>query len=251
MNTPLSKTLYLAIAVMLFCVPVKAASAQSVQAQISTREAYIGMPVVLQVAIRNASDYEQPVIPEIDGCEVRSAGSPSRSSRISIINGRRSESSSVTMRYLITPQRAGTFEIPALTVKVDGRDQKTPAFKFVATKSETGDLMFVEIEGSKDQVFVGQPLELTLKIWVKPFVDRQNKIKLSESSMWQMLSDQTSWGSFIDRLKELAENNQRPAGREVLRDNGQGGESAYYLYEIEATVYPCLLYTSPSPRDRG
>ncbi|MCA9008225.1 MAG: BatD family protein, partial [Planctomycetaceae bacterium] len=37
---------------------------------------------------------------------------------------------------------------------------------------------------------------------------------------------------------ELAANNQRPGGREVLRDDGQGNERSYYLYEISATVYP-------------
>ncbi|MEZ6081428.1 MAG: hypothetical protein R3C56_38890 [Pirellulaceae bacterium] len=37
----------------------------------------------------------------------------------------------------------------------------------MVTKSVTGDLLFVEIEGNKDKVFVGQPLDLTLKIWIK------------------------------------------------------------------------------------
>jgi hypothetical protein len=56
--------------------------------------------------------------------------------------------------------------------------------------------------------------------------------------MWQMISEQTSWGSFLDRIRELAANNQHPRGEEVLRDNGQGSESSYYRYEITATVYP-------------
>ena len=53
-----------------------------------------------------------------------------------------------------------------------------------------------------------------------------------------MISEHTSWGSFAERLKELAENNQRPAGEKVLRDDGNGNEREYYLYEITATVYP-------------
>ena len=56
--------------------------------------------------------------------------------------------------------------------------------------------------------------------------------------MWQMISEQTSWGSFSERLKELAENRQRPGGKKVLRDDGNGTEREYYLYEITATVYP-------------
>ena len=96
----------------------------------------------------------------------------------------------------------------------------------------------MEIEGGKEKVFVGQPLELTLKIWIKPFHDAEKDITLSEENMWQLISEQTSWGSFLDRMKELAENNKRPGGKEVLRDDGQGNERSYYLYEITAMVYP-------------
>jgi hypothetical protein len=39
-------------------------------------------------------------------------------------------------------------------------------------------------------------------------------------------------------MAEMARNNQRPRGHEVLRADGQGNERSYYLYEIDATVYP-------------
>ena len=215
-----------------------AASAANVDVRISTREAYVGSPVTLQLAISDAAGYDPPSLPTIDGCDVRSAGSPSQSSRITIINGRRTESRSVTMQYLITPRRAGTFTIPAMTFKVDGKTVTTEPLRFVATKSETGDLLFVEIEGGKEKVFVGQPLDLQLKLWIKPFRDPKTGHTLSEGDMWNMISDSTSWGGFADRMKEMTENRQRPGGQEVLHDDGNGGERAYYLYEINATVYP-------------
>ncbi|MCP4191444.1 MAG: hypothetical protein GY768_12535 [Planctomycetaceae bacterium] len=214
------------------------AHAQRVSARLSTREAYVGMPFVLQLQIADANNYELPEDPQIDGCDVRSAGVPSQSSQITIINGRRSESRSVTAQYVITPRRAGRFEVPSLELKVDGRPHKTEPVSFVATKSETGDLLFVEIEGSQEKVYVGQSLDLKLKIWIKPFRDRKNRIELNEGQMWQMLSETTSWGKFADRLQEMAENQQRPRGVEVLRDNGDGNERSYFLYEVNATVYP-------------
>jgi tetratricopeptide (TPR) repeat protein len=215
-----------------------AVAAGSVDTRLSTRETYVGIPVTLQITISNASDYEQPTIPDIDGCDSRAAGSPTQSSHVTIINGRRNERRSVTMQYLITPRRAGTFQIPSLAFNVDGRQVTTEPMRFVATKSVTGDLLFVEIAGSKDKVFVGQPIELTLKIWIKPYRDAERNITLSEESMWRMISRQTSWGGFAKRLEELANNNQRPGGREVLRDDGEGNQRSYYLYEIDATVYP-------------
>lgn len=214
------------------------AMAADVDVRLSTKEGWVGMPVVLQLSINNAADYEQPTLPEIDGCDIRSAGAPSQSSQITIINGRQTQKRSVVMQYLITPRREGTFEIPAITIRVDGRNVVTDKLRFVASKSQTGNLLFVEIHGAKDKVFVGQPLEMTLKIWIKPFQDKGRNLTLSEEDMWQMISESTSWGSFADRMKELAGNNQRPGGREVLRDDGQGNERSYYLYEISATVYP-------------
>ncbi|MEZ6062848.1 MAG: BatD family protein [Planctomycetaceae bacterium] len=224
--------------VLLLCGMATVAAAGDVEARLSAREAFVGMPVVLQLSINNAADYEQPAMPGIDGCDIRSAGNPSQSSRVTVINGRRSESRSVTMQYLITPRREGTFEIPSISVKVDGRDMQTAPLRFVATKSETGDLLFVEVDGGGEKVFVGEPLELTLKIWLKPYRDAEHNVTLSEGSMWQMISDQTLWGSFAERLTELSENNQRPAGQEVLRDDAQGNPRSYYLYEITATIYP-------------
>ena len=215
-----------------------AALSQDIDARISTREAWVGSPIVLQLRIRNAKNYSLPEDFEIEDCDVRRSGTPSQSSQITIINGRRSESRSVTMQYQITPRRAGEFQIPELSVEVDGKTQKTRPIKFAATKSETGDLLFVEVEGEKESVFVGQPLDIKLKIWVKPYTDRKNNIKLDEGQMWQLLSKQTSWGSFDNRMQELAENCRRPGGESVLRKDQDGRSREYYLYEINGTIYP-------------
>ncbi|MCA9133046.1 MAG: BatD family protein [Planctomycetales bacterium] len=217
---------------------VRAARAAEVEVQLSSRETYVGAPLILQIAVTDVTDFAPPEVPAIDGCRVRAAGAPRPMTQIIISNGRRSERQSVTMRYRITPLRAGSFQVPPLELRVDGRRVETEALRFVASKSETGDLLFVEIEGKKKKVFVGQPLDLSLKIWLKPYRDKNFQVTLSEGDMWQMLSRQSSWGAFAERLQELAQNNQRPAGQSVLRDDGQGNEREYYLYEIQATIYP-------------
>lgn len=211
---------------------------QEVKVQVSDREAYVGAPIVLQIEVINAANYEPPDIFEIDGCDVRAAGAPSRRSQITIINGRRSESQTVTMQYLITPRREGRFEIPELRITVEGTEKTIASIPFVATKSESGDLLFAEIIGDKKTVYVGQPLNLKLKLWIKPYRDRENRIELDEGQMWQMLSGGTSWGLFSDRFQELAENRQRPGGKSVLRDDGEGNQRGYFLYVIDATIYP-------------
>ena len=239
MNTTLKfmSTLLLAACVVPLFLS-SSSDAQEIRAQMSSREAWVGSPVVLQIQITNAKDYSLPESIEVDGCDIRSAGTPSQSSQITIYNGRRSESRSVTAQYLVTPKRAGRFQIPSLEIEVDGKTKKTRPISFVATKSETGDLLLVEIEGKEESVFVGEPLDLKVKIWIKPFADRENRIKLNEGHMWQMIARQTSWGAFEERLQELAENRQRPSGKTVLRTDSDGREQEYYLYELDATVYP-------------
>ncbi len=142
------------------------------------------------------------------------------------------------MSYSIKVLRAGSFEIPPLKFSVDGQHLERQIPSFIASNSETGDLLFAELEGQKDRVFVGQPLDMTLKIYIKPYRDRENNVTLSEGNMWQLLSDDTEWGSFSERMRKLDENNQRPGGREVLRNDLQGHRGAYYMYEIDAKIYP-------------
>lgn len=214
------------------------ADAAHVRAMLSSREAYVGVPVTLQIEIDNARSHDPPEVPDIPGTDVTSAGAPRRSSQTTIINGKVDERSSVTYVWQITPRREGTFTIPALQVQVDGHSETTLPQRFVATKSETGDLLYVEVSGKHDKVYVGQPLELKLKIWIRPYHDAEFDLTLSEGNMWQMIAEQTNWGAFTERMHQLSEENNRPGGEEVLRADGSGQERSYYLYEIDATIYP-------------
>ncbi|MDA8563799.1 BatD family protein [Mariniblastus sp.] len=236
----LSKT-RLAVAIVVVAVSLGLNSptvSADVQTQISAREAYVGTPITLYVQVSGTGNPATPDVPEVDGLDIRSVGAPSRSSQVTIINGRRSQSSSVTYSFQVTPRREGTFRIPSFEINTGSDVERTRPVRFAATKSETGDLMFAEIEGNGEKVFVGQPIDSKLKIWIKPFVDRTAGIKLSPSQMWQLMSEQTDWGGFQSTLEEMAKNRQAVQGREVLREDNDGIERAYYLFEIDATIYP-------------
>jgi tetratricopeptide (TPR) repeat protein len=213
-------------------------SAAEVRVGLSTRETYVGLPVTLRVQVANATKTEPPILPNIDGLAIKSLGTPSHSTQITTINGRTTTTTTQSFAFELTPQRAGTFQIPAFTVNVDGRQHQTRAIEFVASTSETGDLMFVEITGKEKQIYVGQALDLTLNIWLRPYSDREQRITLSEGNMWRMISDRTEWGPFAERIQQLAENEQRPVGKETLRKDGNGAERSYYLYQVDATIYP-------------
>ncbi|WP_158265489.1 BatD family protein [Blastopirellula marina] len=231
-------TALLALAAVFLGSAVTSAHAADLQAALSSREAYVGAPIMLHLEVANASSHDEPTLPEVRGLDIQSAGAPSRSTQTTIINGRRTDRTSATYTWRITPRQAGTFEIPPIDLKVDGQIRSTRPMRFVATKSETGDLLFAEITGQQKEIYVGQPLTLTLNLWIKPYHNNEFDLTLSEENMWQMISEGTNWGAFTERMTELAENRQRPGGEEVLRTDSNGQERAYYQYQIEATVYP-------------
>ncbi|QEG37182.1 BatD family protein [Bythopirellula goksoeyrii] len=214
------------------------ASAGDVRIGISSKETYVGLPVVLQVQVNNATSVEPPVLPKVEGLEIQSRGTPSQSTQIMTVNGRTTRNMSLTYLYDVVPQRTGSFRIPPISIEVDGKEQQTPPFELVASESETGDLMFVEVAGKQQEIYVGQALDLTLKIWLRPFRDVENNIVLSDGNMWQMISPRSNWGVFADRIEQMAANRQRPKAQEVLRKDREGAEHSYYLYEIDATIYP-------------
>ncbi len=222
--------------------------AATVETALSADHAYVGMPISLYVRISNAASPVQPVIPEVPGLQVTASGVPSRSSQTTIINGQRTDRTSVTYSWNVTPRQSGQFVIPPIQVEVDGKIEQTRPLAFAASKSETGDLLFVEVDGKQEKIFVGQPLDLILRVLIKPYRDQQYDVTLSPRDMWDLISTQHSqWGAFAETLEELSENRQRINGRQMLHADADGEEQLYYAYEIPATIYP----TRPGEVDTG
>jgi tetratricopeptide (TPR) repeat protein len=212
--------------------------AADVETAVSTRETYVGVPIVFRIQINNAFRYEPPTMPKVDGLIIESVGGPARSSKTTIINGRKTERSSIVFTFRVTPEREGSFTIPPIRVATDGVAMVSKAVRIIATKSEPSDLLIVEVEGKEKEIFVGEALNLTLKIWVRPYRDKQLEITLDEANMWNLISQRSNWGPFAESLQKMSEDNQRPGGNQVLRTDSDGNEREYLLYEIEATVYP-------------
>ena len=125
--------------------------------------------------VSNASNSDPPTIPDSRRPRRSSRSAPRRAARKSPSSTAHDQpASSVTYAYEVTPQPHRQLPHPA-----DHRPGRRPrrsrpgAFDFVASKSETGDLLFVEVAGKQKQIYVGQSLDLTLKIWLRPYRDRE------------------------------------------------------------------------------
>lgn len=101
-------------------------------------------------------------------------GQDRSSSSVSIINGRRTErrSESYVFVYSITPEQAGRFEIPPVTVMVNGSPvQSKPVFLTAEPPSEREDLK-VRVAVDHTEPYVGEPIELTVTLYLRRPVQR-------------------------------------------------------------------------------
>lgn len=207
-----------------------------VQARLSPQETQVGIPVLLQITIENGQTNEAPAIPHIPDVHVHSLGIPSQSMQTTVVNGVARSSSSVTWSYELTPSKDGRFTVPAIEVETDTGLQKTSPITLLVNKSLNQDRLLVEIKGDRKMVYVGESLELTLQIWVKPAADLSGGT-LPAHVMWGLIERRRSkWGNFVEPLQQQLNQHRSPDGREEIRKDSQGIDRGYYLYEIKHTL---------------
>lgn len=112
---------------------------------------------------------QEPSFPVIDGIQVRRGGT---TSTVQMINGRMSRFFQVT--YHLIPERTGRFEVPALVMTIDGKQQSTLPLEFEVKESLSNqadsrqDLPFyVERLISTDKLYLGEPLLVTDRVYTK------------------------------------------------------------------------------------
>ena len=67
------------------------AKAQSVSVSYTNNQTWVDTPIQIVFTVENASDFGEPLLPEVDGLKIQYEGALNRSSRITIINGKRQE----------------------------------------------------------------------------------------------------------------------------------------------------------------
>ncbi len=213
------------------------AKAQNVSVSFTNNQTWVDTPIQIVFTVENATDFGDPILPEIEGLEFRYEGALNRSSRITIINGKREESRTVDLAISVTPTRAGTFVIPNIQLEVDGRTYTSSDVRLTARAPVNDGKVLVDVSGPDTSVYVGESVELTLQIWIEEFEPSGYDVEIPESTMWQLVKDdQSDWGPFKKSLKSMAANRQRPRGRSEVRDGRR-----YFVYEIKREMRPTGL----------
>jgi hypothetical protein len=210
----------------------------------SVREAFVSQPIELRIEIENAGQFQRPELPKITGAAVNPVPAESKGLMTEIINGRATTRRIVSLTYRIVPFQAGTITIPSLTVIADGQSFASQPIDIIVTQMETaasGDLMFAEILADRLSIYLGESLRLRLRLWIKPYTDRQFGLRLNADQMWSLIDQgATTWGDF----KQALPPQRGPfgtvtiTGEEVIRSDEQGNRGAYFRYDIETTIWP-------------
>ena len=209
--------------------------------EISSREVHVGEPVVVQIAVINAEDHDPPTLPELSGVTVRQMRP---SSQFSMINGVTERK--VVYGFQLIPRRPGRIEIPPVSVRIDGRILKTASASVLVTDTETSDVLHVQLVSPRKTVYLGESLEVTLEIWLRPYRDRN--VRMDAGDMLARVDfDNGQWGAFHDTVIRLRNRELRWQYREDTRIDAEGHERAYFIYPIKIDYVP----TRTGPLDVG
>ncbi len=170
-----------------------------VESTISATKISLKDAAQLTLTVRGSKDTIQPVeLPKIDGLEWRYIGP---STRISITNGQYSSEHSFV--YNVFPTKVGHFEIPALTIMVEGQNYTTQPIEvdvsdapLEATDSDTSeeqkqsenikDRMFMTVSSPRGLVYAGEKVPLRIKVYVSALPVRNLQMPKLEKNGFTM-----------------------------------------------------------------
>ena len=153
----------------------------NVEASLDKNYIYSGDTVKFTIKA-DGKNVEFPQIDEIEGFPILNTSS---NTQIVYINGKLNQSKSKS--YYFAPTKSVI--IPSYSVKVDGKDYKTDELQLKVEKraaSKNGQDIVLELNATKTNVKVGEPLELLLKLKVKHGVkvDRVNIAPPTLENFW-------------------------------------------------------------------
>jgi hypothetical protein len=152
--------------IMAACLPAVAAAAVQVSAHVSRTSLTIGESVSMQVVVEGAiGSVADPEFNLPDGVEILGSA---QSRNVSWVNGRMS--STVTYRYEIGANAAGTFSLGPIRVKVGGQIYQSPAITLSVSAASAqisgsgSGPVSLTVEVSPSQPYVGQPVVLRVRL---------------------------------------------------------------------------------------
>lgn len=144
----------------------RAAAEPSLRVELAREQIFEGESVLYRVTVSGVEDPLRPELPESKDFRVAPRGESSQS-RVTITNGRRSESRSVAYDYLLTPLRSGDITVPPPRMEVNGRTLTGRPVVLTVVPPGEQDLVALELTADRQEVYPSQPFTITLTVAVK------------------------------------------------------------------------------------
>lgn len=159
------KYLYLLFLLLLSSIGV---FAQDFTATVSKNKVEVGQQFTLQYVIRtNAKDFTPPALNDF-----KLLGGPNQGRSTNWVNGK--VSSQVTISYVLTPKKEGTFVIPPAKIVTDRGELSTKPITITAKKITEADkqnaareYIYLKATVSRTNLYVGEQLTATYKLYTK------------------------------------------------------------------------------------
>lgn len=137
--------------------------------RLAETEITLGESTSLELRISGIRQPEVPTLTHPD-LEITKAGGQSFSnSSYSMINGqvRQNEDFGYVARYLLRPHRAGTLDIPPLTLVHEGQTYRSNAVTLRVQQPQAQDVLIVEVQPNKPSYVLGETVTLTLDLSIR------------------------------------------------------------------------------------
>ncbi|MCA9295602.1 MAG: BatD family protein, partial [Phycisphaerales bacterium] len=104
-----------------------------------------------------------------------------------------------------------------------------------ATSVAIPELFDAVVEAEDAEVYLGEPIDLTLRVFIRPYYDSRHDITMSANDMFgQVLAQASNWGVFREDLFEK----RQLQSREVEHRLADGTVETMYEYQIGARIWP-------------
>jgi hypothetical protein len=172
------------LAMLLVVLLPGAAWAASFTASLDRDTLTLGESATLSLAFEGGSPGRIPA-PSVNGLQITQAGT---AQNMSWING--AMSTTVTVSFSVTPQRAGEFTIPALTAEVNGQQLATAPLKLIASKATVpsaaavnagSEVAFLKLNFSKQKVYAGEAVVAKLSLYLRDDVQNFGNFQITSS----------------------------------------------------------------------
>ncbi len=158
------------------------ARAASFTASLDRDTIALGEQATLSLTFEGGQSKNVPT-PNVPGLQITQIGT---SQNMSFING--AMSSTVTVTFSVTPQRAGEFTIPALTADVNGQQLATAPIKLTVTAasapsaaavSSGNEVAFLKFDFPKNKIYIGEPVVGQLELYLRDDVQNFGNFQLT------------------------------------------------------------------------